>query len=133
MLEDFVKVEDLKTYTRRANLRVKVVSNGEPKGVVSRRYGTSHEVAEACMHALVGDETGCILLNLWDDDIGRFEVGDVIRIRNGYVRLFRGSMRLNIGKYGEAEKLEEETAEVNTENNLSERQFPGRWRQPREF
>lgn len=129
MLEEFVKVKDLKTYTRRANLRVKVVSKGEPKGVVSRRYGTSHEVAEA----LVGDETGCILLNLWDEDIGTFEVGDVIQIRNGYVRLFRGSMRLNIGKYGEAEKLEEEIAEVNTENNLSARQFPGRWRRSREF
>ena len=129
MLEEFVKVEDLKTYTRRANLRVKVISKGEPKGVVSRRDGSTHQVAEA----LVGDETGCILLNLWDEDIGRFEVGDVIQIRNGYVRLFRGSMRLNIGKYGEAEKLEEEMAEVNTENNLSERQFPGRWRQPREY
>ena len=129
MLEEFVKVEGLKTYTRRANLRVRVISKGEPKGVVSKRDGSTHRVAEA----LVGDETGCILLNLWDEDIGRFEVGDVIQIRNGYVRLFRGSMRLNIGRYGEAEKLEEEMAEVNTENNLSERQFPGRWRQPREY
>jgi replication factor A1 len=128
-MEDFIKVEDLKTYTRRANLRVKIVSKSEPKNVISRRYGSTHQVAEA----LVGDETGCILLNLWDEDIGRFRVGDVIQIRNSYVKLFRGSMRLNIGKYGEAEMLEEEMAEVNTENNLSERQFPKRWRQPREF
>jgi replication factor A1 len=128
-MEDFIKVEDLKTYTRRANLRVKIVSKSEPKNVLSRRDGSTHQVAEA----LVGDETGCILLNLWDEDIGRFRVGDVIQIRNSYVKLFRGSMRLNIGKYGEAEMLEEEMAEVNTENNLSERQFPKRWRQPREF
>jgi replication factor A1 len=128
-MEDFIKVEDLKTYTRRANLRVKIVSKSEPKNVISRRDGSTHQVAEA----LVGDETGCILLNLWDEDIGRFRVGDVIQIRNSYVKLFRGSMRLNIGKYGEAEMLEEEMAEVNTENNLSERQFPKRWRQPREF
>ncbi|NIR88108.1 hypothetical protein GWO13_11425 [Candidatus Bathyarchaeota archaeon] len=129
MSKEFGKVEDLKTYTRRANLRVKVISKGEPKGVVSRRDGSTHKVAEA----LVGDETGCILLNLWDEDIGRFEVGDVLQIRNGYVKLFRGSMRLNIGRHGEAEKLEEEMAEVNTENNLSERQFRRRWRQPRRF
>jgi replication factor A1 len=128
-MEDFIKVEDLKTYTRRANLRIKIVSKSEPKNVISKRYGSTHQVAEA----LVGDETGCILLNLWDEDIGRFRVGDVIQIRNSYVKLFRGSMRLNIGKYGEAEMLEEEMAEVNTENNLSERQFPKRWRQPREF
>jgi replication factor A1 len=129
MLEDPTKVEDLKTYTRRANLKVKIVSKPEPKSVISRRYGTSHEVAEA----LVGDETGCILLNLWNEDIDRFNVGDVIQIRNGYVRLFRGSMRLNIGKYGEAAKLMEEMAEVNTENNLSERRYPERWRQSREL
>ncbi len=129
MSKEFVKIEDLKTYTRSANLRVKVVSKGEPKSVVSKKYGSTHQVAEA----LVGDETGCVLLNLWNKDIDRFEVGDVIHIRNGYVKLFRGFMRLNIGKYGEAKKSDEEMVDVNTENNLSEKQFPARWRQPREF
>lgn len=129
MFEEFTKVEDLKTYTIRANLRVKVVTKGEPKSVVSRKDGVTYKVAEA----LVGDETGCVLLNLWNEDIDRFEVGDVIEIRNGYVRLFRGSMRLNIGKYGEARKVEEDIAEVNTENNLSERTFPGRGKRMRRF
>jgi len=129
MFEEFIKVEDLKTYTRRANLRIKVVSKGEPKNVVSRRDGSTYQVAEA----LVGDETGCIMLNLWDEDIGKFEAGDVIQIRNGYVSLFRGSMRLNIGKYGEAVKLEEDIVEVKTENNLSDRQFPERWRRSTRF
>lgn len=129
MFEEFIKVKDLKTYTRRANLRVRIVSKGEPKNVISRRDGSTYKVAEA----LVGDETGCILLNLWDEDIGRFEAGDVIHIRNGYVRLFRGSMRLNIGKYGEANKVEEDMAKVNTEKNLSQNQFPEQWRRSTGF
>jgi replication factor A1 len=129
MFEEFIKIENLKTYTRRANLRVKVVSKGEPKNVVSKRDDSTYRVAEA----LVGDETGCILLNLWDEDIGRIEAGDVIQIRNGYVSLFRGSMRLNIGKYGKAVKLEEDMAKVKTENNLSDRQFPERWRRSTRF
>jgi replication factor A1 len=129
MFEEFIKIENLKTYTRRANLRVKVVSKGEPKNVVSKRDDSTYRVAEA----LVGDETGCILLNLWDEDIGRIEAGDVIQIRNGYVSLFRGSMRLNIGKYGKAVKLEENMAKVKTENNLSDRQFPERWRRSTRF
>lgn len=121
MFEDFMKVEDLRTYSRRANVKVKVVRKDESKTVVSKRNGNTYRVAEA----LVGDETGCVLLNLWNEDIDRFEVGDVIEIRNGYVKLFRGSMRLNIGRYGEARKIEEDMPEVKTENNLSERRVPG--------
>jgi len=30
-------------------------------------------------------------------------------------------MRLNIGRYGQTEKIEEDIPEVNTENNLSEK------------
>lgn len=121
MFESFMKVEELRTYSRKANVKVKVVSKDEPRTVVSRRDGNTYRVAEA----LVGDETACILLNLWNEDIDRFEVGDVIEIKNGYVKLFQGSMRLNIGRYGEARKLEEDIPEVNTESNLSEKRVPG--------
>jgi replication factor A1 len=126
MFEEFVKITDLKTYTQRANLRVKVIKIRESMSIVSRRDGAAYELAEA----LVGDETGCLLLNLWNEDINRFDVGDVIQIRNGYVNLFKGSMRLNIGKYGEAKKMEEEMHEVNKENNLSDRQYPEHWKKP---
>ncbi|NIP67195.1 hypothetical protein GWN63_05680 [Candidatus Bathyarchaeota archaeon] len=127
MSEEFMKVADLKTYSRRVNVKVKVLSKTETREVTSRRSGSTFRVAEA----LVGDETGCVLLNLWEEDIERFEEGDVISIRNGYVKLFRGSMRLNIGKYGKAEKIEEDMPEVNTENNLSEKTFPFQRRQGR--
>jgi len=120
MSDEFMKVGDLKTYSRRVNVKVKVLSKTEPREVTSSRSGSTFHVAEA----LVGDETGCVLLDLWDDDIKKFEEGEVISIRNGYVKLFRGSMRLNIGRYGQAEKIEEDIPEVNTENNLSERTFP---------
>jgi replication factor A1 len=116
MFENLMKVADLRAYSRRANVRVKLTSVGEPKTVVSRRDGNTYRVAEA----VVGDETGCIVLNLWNEDIDRFEVGDVIEIKNGYMKTFRGSMRLNIGKYGEAQKTEEDIPEVNLKNNLSE-------------
>ncbi len=122
-----MKVADLKTYSRRVNVKVEVLSKTEAREVTSRRSGSTFRVAEA----LVGDETGCVLLNLWEEDIERFEEGDVISIRNGYVKLFRGSMRLNIGKYGKAEKIEEDMPEVNTENNLSEKKFPFQRRQGR--
>ena len=127
MSEEFMKVENLKTYSRRVNVKVKVLSKTESREVTSKRSGSTFNVAEA----LVGDETGCVLLDLWDDDIEKFDEGDVINIRNGYVKLFGGSMRLNIGRYGQAEKIEEDIPEVNTENNLSEKTFPFQRRQGR--
>ncbi|MFQ6074113.1 MAG: single-stranded DNA-binding protein, partial [Candidatus Bathyarchaeia archaeon] len=100
---------------RNVNVTVKVVDIGEPRSVTSRRDVSVHRVAEA----LVGDETGCVLLTLWDDQVSAFNNGDVIEVKNGYTRLFRGFLRLNIGREGTAEKVGKEIGEVNTENNLS--------------
>jgi len=106
------KIEQLKPNTRSVNLVVKVVSVSEPRTV----SGGAHRVADI----LVGDETGAIYLTLWDDAIDRVKEGVVIKIKNGFISLFRGSMRLNVGKYGSFEVLEEAPEmEVNTENNLS--------------
>lgn len=117
-----LKVEKLTPDSRRVNIRVKVVKKGEPRETISRRDGSLHRVSDA----LVGDETGSLYLSLWDDNIGKAGDGDVIEIKNGYVSLFRGSMRLNIGRYGSFEKSQEEIGEVNTQNNLSDKQYERR-------
>jgi len=121
-----MKVGELRTYSRRVNLVVKIVEKGEEREVFSRSDGRSHRVAEA----LIGDKTASVLLTLWDDNIDRFEVSDVIQISNGYANLFRGSLRLNIGRYGTAEKVDQEVEEVNTENNLSTKQYSDSFRRP---
>lgn len=117
MSEEYVKIGSLSSYSRGVNVKVRVVEKSEPRTVFSRRDDSEHRVTEA----LVGDDSGCILLTLWDNAIDDVSVDDVIAIKNGYVNTFRGSMRLNVGRYGTREKIEEEIPEVNTENNLSER------------
>ena len=126
MSEALMKVGELRTYSRRVNLVAKIVELGEEREVVSRSDGRTHRVAEA----LIGDETASVLLTLWDDNIDRFEAGDVVQISNGYANLFRGSLRLNIGRYGTAEKVDQEIEEVNTENNLSTKQYGESYRRP---
>ena len=43
-----------------------------------------------------------------------------MNVKNGYINLFRGNMRLNVGRYGTLEVAEQTIAgEVNTENNMS--------------
>ncbi len=125
---EFVKVDTLKPSLRNVNVTVKVVNIGEPRSVTSRRDISVHRVAEA----LAGDETGCVLLTLWDNQISAFNNGDVIEVKNGYTSLFRGFLRLNIGRQGTAEKVDREIGEVNTENNLSkERHESFQYRPPR--
>ena len=115
-----VKVGELTPSSRAINVVVKVVSKGEARSTTSGRDYSVHRVADA----LVGDETGCLYLNLWDEKIDKVNEGDTLDIKNGYVSLFRGSMRLNVGKYGSFEVLKESpVGEVNTENNLSSKQY----------
>ncbi|RJS84462.1 single-stranded DNA-binding protein [Candidatus Bathyarchaeota archaeon] len=113
------KVGSLKPDLRNLDMTVKIVNIGDSRIVFSRRGEKKHLVAEA----LVGDETGVIVLTLWDDQIKRFKAGDTIKIKNGYTTLFRGSLRLNTGKSGVIEKAEKEITEVNTRNNLSEKTY----------
>lgn len=115
---EFVKVDALKPSLRKVNVTVKIVGIGEPRSITSRKdYSVVHRVSEA----LVGDETGCVLLNLWDEQVSVFNKGDVIEAKNGYTSLFRGFLRLNVGRRGTAENVDRKIGEVYKDNNLSEK------------
>jgi len=130
-----VKVGELTPTSRAVNVKAIVVSKSETRSIASGRDGAPHVVCDA----LIGDETGCIYLTLWDDNIEKVKEGETISIGNGYVSLFRGSMRLNIGRYGTLERAKEPlTCQVNTQNNLSSKVYeqqrrPFRGRGGRDF
>jgi replication factor A1 len=124
---DMVKVGDLTQYSRKVYTVVKVISMTEEREVTSRSDMSTHRVAEA----LVADETGSVYLTLWDDILDQIEDDQILNIKDAYVNLFRGSMRLNLGRYGSYELLDEAPFdEVNLDNNLSSKVFE---RQPRSF
>ena len=110
------KVGELNPSSRAVNVLAKVMSKSEVRNVAAGRDGEPHKVSDA----LVGDETGCVYLTLWDDNIEKVKDGDTVMVKNGYINLFRGNMRLNVGRYGTLEISETPIAgEVNTENNVS--------------
>jgi replication factor A1 len=114
------KVGELTPQSRAVNVTAKVVSKSEIREIPMGRDGSAHKVCDA----LVGDETGSVYLTLWDDNIEKVNEGDSVRVENGYVTLFKGNMRLNIGKYGKLEPAKEPlTVEVNTENNVSSKTY----------
>ncbi len=111
-----VKVGELTPDSRAVNVLAKVVSKSEIREIAAGRDGAAHRVSDA----LVGDETGCVYLTLWDDNITKINEGDTVSVKNGYVNLFRGNIRLNIGRYGTLELSAQALAgEVNTQNNVS--------------
>ena len=114
------KVGDLTPQSKAVNVTAKVVSKTEIREIPMGRDGSPHKVSDA----LIGDETGVVYLTLWDDNIEKVNEGDSVRVENGYVTLFKGNIRLNIGKYGKLEPAQEPlTVEVNTENNVSSKTY----------
>ena len=114
------KVGDLTPQSKAVNVTAKVVSNTEIREIPMGRDGSAHKVSDA----LIGDETGVVYLTLWDDNIEKVNEADTVRIENGYVTLFKGNIRLNIGKYGKLDQAKEPlTVEVNTENNVSSKTY----------
>ncbi len=115
-----VKVGELNPSSRAVNVLVKIVSKSEIRNIPAGRDGEAHRVCDA----LVGDETGSVYLTLWDDNIEKIKEGDTVLVKNGYINLFRGNMRLNIGRYGTMEPSEKTIeGEVNTQNNLSNQTY----------
>ena len=120
------KVGELTPQSRAVNVTAKVVSKSEIRDIPMGRDGSPHKVCDA----LVGDETGSIYLTLWDDNIEKVNENDTVKVDNGYVTLFKGNMRLNVGKYGKLDLAETPLeVEVNTENNVSSKEYE----QPRRY
>lgn len=96
----WLNIHDLKPGMSSVNIKVTVSEISEPKHVATGK-GIEHEILEV----EVKDETGTITMVLWDEKIIPLEVGDVLRIDNGFVSSFRGKWRINVGKYGKITKL----------------------------
>ena len=108
-------VAELKPRMKNVTITFKVVAKGEEREVSSRSDGATHRVADVT----VGDSTGCVQVPLWDQSIDDIETGTTYTLTNGYTGLFRGNLRLNIGKYGEIAAAEEGIEEVNEEVDMS--------------
>ena len=72
--------------------------------VVLRRYPrrlvNSKNYTGALAAACGRDETGLVGLVLWDDDVKKVCVGDIIRIENGWCRLRDGEIVVSTGRSG---------------------------------
>lgn len=119
-----MNVADLRPSMRNVDVTVQVEDVVEDKEITSKKDGSQHHLKEY----LVGDESGSVVMSLWDESADAVSPGDYVHIENGYTTVIRGHLRLNVGKYGKMEKVEE-NFEANTDNNVSDREF----QQPRRY
>ena len=108
------KISELTSDSKNVNLILKVIEKGSIRDVTSKS-GKEFRIADI----LVADETGCINLTAWNDDIEQIKTEKVYELSNGYINEFRGSLSLNVGKYGELKPSDLKIDEINLKNNIS--------------
>src|SRR3989344_5309839 len=107
-----MNISDLKSGQGKVDITAEVKSKAEPRSM--QKFGKELKVA----NAIIKDESGEIKLTLWNDDVDKVNMGDTIKITNGYVSEFNGEKQLTSGKFGKLEVVgKEDGASVPEENN----------------
>ncbi len=91
-----VDIKDLNDGMKRVSVEGKVVEKGDTREVKSKYKDETYRIADA----VIADESGSIKLTLWNEQIEQVNVGDNVKIENGYVTSFKGEVQLNVGKFG---------------------------------
>jgi replication factor A1 len=96
-----LKIENLRVGMKKINVTAEVLQTAEPSKV-----HTQFRDNAVVSNASIGDETGKILLCLWDQQIDSVHTGDYIEIKNAHVAMFKGEKQLRLGKNGTITVLE---------------------------
>jgi replication factor A1 len=94
--DQMTAIKDLQDGMKRVSIEAQIVEKGDPREVKSRFKDETYRIVDA----VVADESGSVKLTLWNEQIDLVNVGDKIKIENGYVTSFKSEMQLNVGKFG---------------------------------
>jgi len=94
-----MQIKDLQPKQGKIEIEVEVVEKEAPK-----EFSKFGSVGKLC-NAKVKDETGTIKLTLWNEQVDQVNIGDKLKIINGYVSEYQGEMQLSTGKFGKLEKI----------------------------
>ena len=72
---------------------------------------------------MVADDTGSVLLTVWDEVIEMLEPDEYFALYDGYVNIHNTKLKLNKGKYGEIEPCPDQGYDINLENNISNKKY----------
>lgn len=109
-----VKIGEVKPLEKNLNVVFKVIDR-EAEREINNRSGETHRVCDLT----VADDTGSVVLTLWNEDIDTIEDDKVYKLSNGFANIFQNSLRLSKGKFGSVAEDQTVFIELNQENNRS--------------
>jgi hypothetical protein len=92
----YTPIGELKDGMKNLNVRGKILEKATARTVRGRRRGETLSVTET---GLV-DDTGRVVLTLWNEQIKYIRVGDEVLVEDGYVSSYRGIKQLSVGRSG---------------------------------
>ena len=95
-----MKISELQV--RQGNVEVEGEITNKEEARSFNKFGKEGKVCNATLK----DDSGEVKLTLWNEQADQFNVGDKIKISNGYVNEFQGEKQLTAGKFGKIEKVE---------------------------
>ncbi len=96
-----LKVEDLRVGMKKINVTAQVTEVSEPSKV-----HTQFRDNAVVSNAVIEDDSGKILLCLWDQQVNTVHVGDAVEVKGAHVAMFKGERQLRLGKNGTVTILE---------------------------
>jgi replication factor A1 len=102
-MEKNPKIVDLKPGMQNVTINGKVVEILGAKSVYTR-FGSQVYVSDA----IISDETDTIKLTLWNQQVNKISVDDMIQLQNAKVVNFRGHRQLRLGRAGTLTVITEE-------------------------
>lgn len=79
--------------------KVELTAKVKEKGDV-REFNKFGKTGRVC-NAVIEDNTGKVILTLWNEQAEMVNIGDTIQIENGYVGEYQGEKQLTTGKFGQ--------------------------------
>lgn len=92
-----MKISDIQERQGKIDVEVKVTEKGDVREF--QKFGRAGRVC----NAKVKDDSGEITLVLWNDEIDMVNIGDDLKITNGYCSEFKGDKQLTAGRFGKLE------------------------------
>ena len=101
-----VKISELEGNTTFDSIKVRILSKQGPNRVGSRAKGFSY-----VWNLLIADESGTTILSIWGGRAGeKYKTGEVIRITNGWCKVFGGQKQVSTGRAGKIEQMPDDPA-----------------------
>lgn len=92
-----MEIKDLEINQGNIELVAEVTEKGDTRQF--DKFGQVGKVATATLK----DASGTVKLSLWNEQIEQVNIGDTVKVLNGYVKEFKGEKQITTGRMGKIE------------------------------